>query len=101
MADLESGLIVEDDAEQIPLAVNGDDSSLGGSNKGKLPYYGASMHADMIQENEATNNLNHDGGANGLSNCLLSTNPTLNTILQQDDADMDADGDPDADVPPA
>ena len=82
MADLESGLIVEDDAEQIPLAVNGDDSSLGGSNKGKLPYYGASMHADMIQENEATNNLNHDGGANGLSNCLLSTNPTLNTILQ-------------------
>jgi len=68
---------------QTPLVMNGDSSSLGGSNKSKLHSMGVSIcqYTDMTRENELTNNLGRDGGANGLSNFLFSTDLALNIIL--------------------
>lgn len=66
-------MIAEDAAEQIPLVMNGDGSSLGGSNKSELHSLGVSIcqHTDMTQENEPTNSFDRDGGANSLSNFLF------------------------------
>jgi len=83
-ANLESDVIAEGAIEQIPLVMNSDGSSLGGSNKSKLHFTGVSIgqHTDMTQENEPTNSFDRDGGANSLSNLLFSNDPTLNIILR-------------------